>query len=520
LARALPTGPDALPAAAPRTGAPRPHIVLFVVDDLGHANVGFSGHTAPDNTHTPHFDAAASSGIVLQRHYTFRWCAPTRAALMTGREPYHVLQATTYVSGGMNMIPAKLAQVGYATHQVGKWHQGCLLPWMTPAGRGFNSSFGFLEGGEDHYTHRVGAKAGFGCAGTDLWDTSAPANKPHYNGTYSAFLYNDRVQSIISQHDAARPLFLYVATQDAHAPDEAPSVYSHPFRKHDEFTPAYAIYNGMAAAADDLFGNMTTALKAKGMWNNTLVVMTSDNGGPASVTTSGLAANNWPYRGGKKTDFEGGIRVAAFVSGGFVPLVARGTVRGGYVHAADWFPTFCTLGGGVDCNDTATAAKRKVPAVDGSDMWAYLSGKVASSPRTEIMVSRCEHPNQHKIPDSKLSPDCSGALISKNHKLVLGAQYYGFWQGPVYPNASTDHSTFDHFVDCGLGCVFDIEKDPAETVDLAKANPDLLQLLRARFFELNATQFDAPRLGTDTARCEKYAAAHDGCLGPYYHQGS
>ena len=93
---------------------------------------------------------------------------------MTGRLPYHVFETSDYVDGGFNMLPAKLRQVGYVslhrpvrppllltdpnppggcslpaqkTHQVGKWHLGLLLPWMTPVGRGYDSSLGFLSGG-------------------------------------------------------------------------------------------------------------------------------------------------------------------------------------------------------------------------------------------------------------------------------------------------------------------------------------------------------------------------------------
>jgi arylsulfatase A-like enzyme len=101
--------------------------VLFVVDDMGWANLG--AHNNVSGTHTPHFDAAVTDGILLERHYTFRWCAPTRSSLMTGRMPYHVLEGTNYVSGGMNMLPAKLKQVGYATHQIGK----CRVYIRTPS---------------------------------------------------------------------------------------------------------------------------------------------------------------------------------------------------------------------------------------------------------------------------------------------------------------------------------------------------------------------------------------------------
>ena len=101
----------------PKAGAPRPHIVLWVVDDLGYANVGYRN---PENVKTPNTDRYAEEGLVLDRHYTFRWCAPTRSALMTGRLPYHVLQTTDHVDRGFSMIPAKLRQVGYRPHQIGK----------------------------------------------------------------------------------------------------------------------------------------------------------------------------------------------------------------------------------------------------------------------------------------------------------------------------------------------------------------------------------------------------------------
>lgn len=128
-----------LPPLPPDPHAPRPHIVLWVVDDQGWANVGFHN---PGNVHSPVTDGLANSGIVLDRHYTYRWCAPTRSALMTGRLPYHVLQTTNHVDRGFTMLPAKLRQVGYRTAQFGKWHLGNLAPWMTPVGRGFDTSLG------------------------------------------------------------------------------------------------------------------------------------------------------------------------------------------------------------------------------------------------------------------------------------------------------------------------------------------------------------------------------------------
>ena len=72
----LPVGPAALPPTAPTAGAPRPHIILFVVDDMGWAAMGYHN---PGNVYTPNFDAEAKAGVILDRHYSFRWCAPTRS---------------------------------------------------------------------------------------------------------------------------------------------------------------------------------------------------------------------------------------------------------------------------------------------------------------------------------------------------------------------------------------------------------------------------------------------------------
>jgi|EP01043_Picozoa_sp_COSAG02_P030179 arylsulfatase A-like enzyme len=82
-------------------------------------------------------------------------------------------------------------------------------------------------------------------------------------------------------------------------PDQITAKYSQLF--NSSFTPAYGIYNGMVAAADDLYGNMTKKLREKQMYERTVIIMSADNGGPASIYSSSHAANNWPLRGGKKT---------------------------------------------------------------------------------------------------------------------------------------------------------------------------------------------------------------------------
>merc|ERR1719311_204731 len=99
-------------------------------------------------------------------------------------------------------------------------------------------------------------------------------------------------------------------------------------------------YSAMVLYMDDAVKEITEALVERGMWNNTLMLFLSDNGGPIYEPGS---ANNHPLKGGKYSDWEGGVRTNAFVSGGFVPSARRGTAFEGVVSIADWYGTLCEL---------------------------------------------------------------------------------------------------------------------------------------------------------------------------------
>ena len=141
--------------------------------------------------------------------------------------------------------------------------------------------------------------------------------------------------------------------------------------------------NSSATCRHAGIGNVTAAYKAAGLWDNTVLILVSDNGGPLDHTT------NAPLRGGKHTFWEGGVRVVAFVSGPLIPVARRGTEYLGMLHSSDWYPTVVEgIAGG------------KVPAysgptpVDGFDVWAAILGN-ATSPRTEVIhqvKSECQVP--------------------------------------------------------------------------------------------------------------------------------
>ena len=240
---------------------------------------------------------------------------------------------------------------------------------------------------------------------------------------------------------------------------------------------------------DVLVGEVLDSLRAVGLWDSTLVVFQSDNGG--HVQTDSGAGNNWPLRGGKETDFEGGVRAISFVTGGLLPDHRRGDVETGYVHTCDWYTTFCALAG-VNPTDEA-AADAGLPAVDGLDMWSLIRGKVSASPRTEMLIS-------------------DTTLISCDWKLMQGKFRYAVWQSPVWPMASTPSQDVleDTVLDCvgnhgDAPCLFNIREDESEYVNVARLYPDTVAEMQARLAQLKAG-FLAP---------DDFNLLDDSCLDDY-----
>ncbi|MFM8475410.1 MAG: sulfatase-like hydrolase/transferase, partial [Planctomycetaceae bacterium] len=142
---------------AAETTASRPHIVIFVIDDLGYADVGFNGGR---EIQTPAIDALAAEGTVLAAHYVQPVCSPTRAALMTGRYATRTGVYTIVRPNARWGLPLDertladaLRQAGYTTAITGKWHLGEFEPAYRPTARGFDHQYGHYFGAIDYYQH-------------------------------------------------------------------------------------------------------------------------------------------------------------------------------------------------------------------------------------------------------------------------------------------------------------------------------------------------------------------------------
>jgi arylsulfatase A-like enzyme len=380
-------------AVSKAAASPPPSIIFILADDLGWHDVGFSG----SGIETPNIDALLANGVRLSEFYGQPVCTPSRTAITTGRFPIaygmqsYVLDPTG-VDYGLNLNETTLASVlrdrgGYSTVHVGKHHMGEARWEQTPTFRGFNFFHGYYSGGQDYFTHKeqgaidfridAGRECGANCSVVD-WDSV---------GVYSANVYGASAVAQIAKHaaaypDGSKPLFMYLATQSVHAPAQVPPHY---IPSPCPWSATRCTFAGMIRALDELVGNVTDALAAAGMADNTLIVFVADNGGPTVDDGGGdaIGSTNWPLRGGKHGVFEGGVRLTAVVSG---PLVVppAGVPRGGnltgLVHHVDWFPTLLEAAGVTDYTPAPGFE------LHGSSAWGMLT-RGEPSPRTEVLLN-------------------------------------------------------------------------------------------------------------------------------------
>ncbi|XP_065199150.1 arylsulfatase B-like [Sycon ciliatum] len=484
----------------------KPHIVVVLVDDWGWANVGYHRENATKEVQTPNFDSLCKRGIELDQHYAYKFCSPSRSSFLSGRLPIHVNIENDYpdyynpndtVSGyagiprNMTGIAAKLKSAGYSTHHIGKWDAGMATPEHTPIGRGFDSTFGYFHHENDFFTERAGSCSYNGKKYrniTDLWLNEGPALGRNGTG-YEEGMFKRHVLEVIRNHSIDSPLFIYYAAHIAHTPLEVTQKYLDEYSFIDN--EVRRSYHAMIAYLDDVMGNITEALVERGLWNNTLLLVSSDNGGPEYP---GGGANNYPLRGGKLTSWQGGVRVNAFVSGGFIPSAMRGKKLEEYIALADWYATFCSLAGVDPADERAKLAG--LPPVDGLDMWPMLSGANLTSPRTEI----------------PLSP----GLISGDYKILVGNNGQAGWTGPQYPNSTNPRGGIDAKVACGDdGCLFNIRTDPEERTNVAALQPAILKQLQERLQAWDATAFNPDRGQQWPEACQTAIEKYGGYWGPF-----
>ncbi|XP_064601569.1 arylsulfatase B-like [Liolophura sinensis] len=444
-------------------GATRPHVIFIVADDLGWNDVSWHN----PQMITPNLERLARNGVILNSSYVQQVCSPSRNCFMSGKYPYHTGLQNGIIRPlsprGMPLsvtaLPQKLKEVGYSTHMVGKWHLGFCNWKYVPTFRGFDSFLGYYLGAEDYYIHTRDA-------GYDLRLDDKVYTFP--NGTYSTYVFGQRAVDVINGHDPATPLFLYLPFQAVHEPLQVPKKYEDMYAHIHNYKRR--VFSGMVTAMDEAVGNITRALESTGLMENSVIIFTTDNGGPIVG-----GANNFPLRGAKATLWEGGTKGSAFVYSKNLMNKTRYT-NTEMIHAVDWFPTILHLAG-------ATPD----PTTDGVNQWATVS-EGAPSARTEFVY------NINDIAEN-------AAIRVGKYKLIKGSagRYNGWYPPPTVDSDLEVDSSLYYQRRNDTYRLYDIEADPTEHFDLASQLPQIVSMMRDRLENYRKSMVPAGDLPDDPA---------------------
>lgn len=466
------------PNVAPEGERP-PNVILILADDLGYNDITLNGGgVANGAVPTPAIDSIGRDGVIFDNGYAANaTCAPSRAALLTGRnatrfgfeftpapvafermvgteaEPGALVKPKFFPERLKDMPPGStergpqavdvlsmpagevtLAELlktrGYHTVHLGKWHLGG-KKGSRPEDQGFDESLGFIAGAAmflpENDKNVVNSKQDWDAIDRFLWPNltyavqfnGSPAFEPR--GYMTDYLADEAVKAIKANRN--RPFFLYFAPNAIHTPlqakkadyDALPGIKDHRLR----------VYGAMTKNLDDNIGRILQALKDEGLDRNTIVVFTTDNGGASYI---GLPDVNRPYRGFKSTFFEGGVHAPFLMR--WPQKVAAGTR---YPHPVGHVDIFSTA---------ASAAGAAVPTdrkIDGVDLTPFVTGKAAGRPHQALYWRSGRY---HAVRDG-------------DWKLQVSEDQNKVW-------------------------LHDLASDPTEQRDLSAAQPAVVARLRAR----------------------------------------
>ena len=275
----------------------KPNIVIILTDDQGYADVSYNPHSPPE-VRTPNIDALAHSSVICTQGYTSgHVCSTTRAGLMTGRYQQR-FGIYTAGEGGSGVpldevfIPQRLKPAGYVSGALGKWHLG-LTEEYHAMNRGFDEFYGFMgRGAHPYFDH------------SDMDHPIYRGLKPIKEEGYLTTRITEEAVGFINRHKE-ESFFLYVAYNAVHSPPEAPDEDIKNVTGNKKRDTLMAMIKHLDLGV----GEIVSSLKKHNIFDNTLLIFLTDNGGSKT-----MSANNAPLRGFKQMDYEGGVHVPFIVS--------------------------------------------------------------------------------------------------------------------------------------------------------------------------------------------------------------
>ena len=436
------TGHSGLESLARFKKAPeRPNIVIVMADDLGWGDVGYNGN--PFRV-TPHLDALAAEGIIFDRFYAAApVCSPTRGSLLTGRHPYRYGIFGANV-GSLPESETTLAEIlkgeGYATGFFGKWHLGTLSKDTLDSNRGGRSehigeySPPWIHGFDTVFateakvptfdpalkpTNRYQptwwspvkpAEESFEPYGTAYWNEDGDQVTTNLEGDDTRVLMDRVLQFIRESAKNNRPFLAVIWTHTPHLPVVASPSDASAVDSKDPYTQHYY---GSILALDRQIGRLIGALGAEGLTENTLIFFTSDNG--PEHDSKNPPGSTGGLRGAKRSLYEGGIRVPAFVAW---PTKLNGGHRlNSPAVTSDLLPTILEV--------VKQSPHADHPALDGVSLWPTITGATSEARKHPIAF---EYENQLALIGAryKLIASLPAARLTSNRLSPLVALQPGF----------------------------------------------------------------------------------------------
>lgn len=423
----------------------RPNFIVILTDDHGYGDV--SSYERRD-VHTPHIDRLAAEGMLFTRmRANATVCSPTRAALLTGRYADRVGvpgvirtqpdNSWGYFAPDVPTLADLLRQAGYHTAIVGKWHLGLESP-NTPTERGFDFFHGFLGDMMDSYfTHR---RHGENYLRYNRTAIDAEGHATDLFSDWSADYLRERARD-------GQPFFLYLAYNAPHFPIEPPTDWLRRVKQRDPALEEKRAKNvALIEHLDAGIGRVLSALTTTGLDRNTLVIFTADNGGSLPH-----AQSNHPWRDGKQSHYEGGLRV---------PFVARwpDTIAAGSTS------DFAGLTFDIAATFLESAGVDRPANFDAVSLLPILRGEAPPTEPRDLYFVRRE----------------GGSHGGKSYEALISGDWKLLQNNPYSPLE-----------------LYDLKNDPQETRNVIHEHPqiarDLERSLRAHIQVGGATPWQKPR---------------------------
>jgi len=447
---------------------PGPNIILLVADDLGQTDISLYGN---ELVQTPNIDRLGNEGVSFSSAYvTSSVCSPSRAGLLTGRYQHRFgfenqmqerylrnkleylgmswfINSDPWIINNMESVPREedrirqglppgeitiaeiLKKEGYSTGLIGKWHLG-QSEASNPCQFGFDYQYGFY-GSHSLYAPEgtpgiVDTKIEGDWTDPFIWSGQRDGVHAMYRNCEEIqepeYLTNrfgeEAINFILENQD--NPFFLYVPFNAPHTPLQVPEEYHARFSHISD--PVKRTYNAMIASLDDAVGNIVNTIDSLGLAENTLIFFISDNGG----ATYTLTTDNFPWKGGKITSFDGGFKVPFLIR--WKGKIQPGTRYDQPVSSLDILAT------------TSSAAELELPddhTLDGIDLLPFLNGDRVDVPHQSLFWKR----------------GAINTVLDGHWKLIFDNKF-------------------------GQNLLYNLKNDPTENQNLAHKNPRKVEQLK------------------------------------------